>query len=179
MKKSILHIMVVLLFGMTTMAFRCDDDYPGENEYVMSEDNVPQEYYHTTISASYFQQCIVGYGWKLDESWKINADGVASLYITNGESDFIPKDLYFDKDSITLFLFKQNINERQSDAYTYDVSKNLIVSKVVDYMQLAYAGSTNIKLIERIGNTYYANYYERMLPYELNALWNGSKPEEK
>ena len=179
MKKSILHIMVVLLFGMTTMAFRCDDDFPGENEYVMSEDNVPQEYYHTTISANYFQQCIVGYGWKLKESWKINANGVASLYIINGESEFIPKDLYFDKDSITLFLFKQNINERQSDAYTYDVSKNLIVSKVVDYMQLAYADSTNIKLIERIGNSYYANYYERMLPYELNALWNGSKPEEK
>jgi len=88
MKKSILQIVVVLLFGMTTMAFRCDDDYPGENcVYVMSEDNVPQEYYHTTISASYFQQCIVGYGWKLDESWKINADGVASLYIINGESE--------------------------------------------------------------------------------------------
>ena len=101
------------------------------------------------------------------------------MYIINGESEFIPKDLYFDKDSITLFLFKQNINERQSDAYTYDVSKNLIVSKVVNYMQLAYADSTNIKLIERIGNNYYANYYERMLPYELNALWNGSKPEEK
>ena len=175
-KKSFYRYLSVLLFGILTQATSCEEDYP-EQSYIMSEDNVPEEPYLTTISTAYFQTNIVGHGWKWKESWRIDEKGVGVRYDAANLSDYIPVDLYFGADSMTVFMYKETSNERRTDSYIYDATNNRILSQAIDYMQLTDADSSCISFIERHGNHYYKSYYDRMLPYELNARWNGSKPE--
>jgi len=174
--RTFYRILSVLLFGLLTQSTSCEEDCLDPN-YIMSEDNVPQEPYLTTISRRYFQTNIVEHGWKWKESWRIDENGVSARYDATNMSDFIPNDLYFGTDSMTVFIYKQSSNERRTDNYIYDAHNNLILSQAIAYMQLTYADSLNISFIERLGNHYYKSNYERMLPYELNARWNGSKPE--
>lgn len=176
--KTVCRLLSVLMFGILTQASSCEEDFP-EHIYIMSEDKVPQEPYLTTISSGYFQSNIVGHGWKWKESWLIDEEGVGVHYDATNLSDFIPNDLYFGVDSMTVFMYKQASNERLTDSYAYDATNNRILSQVVVYMQLTYADSITISFIERLGNHYYKSYYERMLPYELNARWNGSKPQKQ
>ena len=145
--------------------------------YTMSEDNIPQEPYLTTISAAFFQANIIGHGWKWNGSWRIDKNGNSKRYDVTNLSDYIPNDLYFGADSMTVFVYKQSSNVRCTDSYTYDVANNRILSQAIDYMQLIDADSVRISFIERHGDYYYKSNYDRMLPYELNARWNGSKPE--
>lgn len=174
--KKMYRILVVLMFGILTQATSCEDDFP-EQSYIMSEDRVPQEPYLTTISADYFRANIIGNGWKWKESWRIGDDGIGMyLYVTNA-SDFIPYDLYFGTDSMTVFLYKQDRNLRRTKGFIYDAANNRILSDAIAYMQLTYADSVNISVIEQNGGYYYKSSYERMLPYELNARFNGSLPE--
>ena len=173
--RTIYRVLLVLLFGILTQATSCEGDYPEQN-YIMSEDNVPQEPYLTTISADYFLANIVQHGWKWKESWRIDEKGVGVRYDASNLSDYIPNDLYFGADSMTVFMYKESSNERRTDSYFYDATNNRILSQAIVYMQLTYADSVNISFIEQLGNHYYKSYYERMLPYELNARWNGSKP---
>lgn len=174
--KKIYRILALLLFGILTQATSCEEEEL-PMRYLMSEDNVPQEPYLTTISAAFFQANIVGHGWKWNGSWRIDENGNSERYDVTNLSDYIPNDLYFGADSMTVFVYKQSINERHTDSYTYDVANNRILSQAIDYMQLIDADSVSISFIERHGNHYYKSYYDRMLPYELNARWNGSKPE--
>jgi hypothetical protein len=178
MKKTY-FIFAVLAFGILTQAMKCvDEDYP-DQEFVMSEEKVPQDPYFTTISAAYFYENITGHGWKWNRSLRIDGNGNGSLYYITSWSDMIPNDLYFGVDSLTLFMYKQDSNLQRTDSYTYDATNNRIKSNAITYMQLIYADTTNIFFIERLGDHYYKNYYERMLPYELNARRNGSKPEKQ
>lgn len=174
--KTFYRYLSVFLFGILTQATSCEEDYP-ENNYIMSEDNVPQEPYLTTISAEFFQANIVHHGWKWKESWQIDEKGVGVRYEATNLSDYTPNDLYFGADSMTVFLYKQTCNEHRTASYIYDTTNNRILSNAIVYMQLTYADSLNISFIERLGNHYYKSNYERMLSYELNARWNGSKPE--
>lgn len=173
--KTIYRFLSVLMFGILTQATKCGEDLP-EQGYIMSEDKVPQEYFLTTISANYFQTNIAQHGWKWKEAWRIDEEGIGVRYEATSLSDLIPHDLYFGADSMTVFLYKQTSNERQTDSYTYDATNNRILSQAVAYMQLTDADSVSIAFIERLGNHYYKSRYERMLPFELNARWNGSKP---
>ena len=113
---------------------------------------------------------------RLIESIGIDEKGVGVRYDASNLSDYIPNDLYFGADSMTVFMYKESSNERRTDSYFYDATNNRIFSQAIVYMQLTYADSVNISFIEQLGNHYYKSYYERMLPYELNARWNGSKP---
>lgn len=178
MKKTY-FIFAVLMLGILTQAMKCDDEDYSEHEYVMSEDKVPQDPYFTTISAAYFQSTVVGHGWKWRWSERIGENGMGVTYYVGSGSELIPDDLYFGTDSLTLFMYKQDSNLRRTDSYTYDVANNQIRSSAIVYMQLTRADTTSIHVIERLGSHYYKNCYERMLPYELNARWNGSKPEEQ
>ena len=175
--KSFYRYLSVMLFGIMTQATSCEFEEIPEQSFIMSEDNVPQEPYLTTISAAYFQTNIVERGWKWKESWQINEKGVGIRYDASNLSDYIPNDLYFGADSMTVFMYKQTSNERRTKSYIYDASNNHILSQAIAYMQLIYADSVNISFIEQHGSHYYKSNYERMLPYELNARWNGSKPE--
>ena len=76
--KTFYRFLSVFLFGILTQATSCEEDYP-ENNYIMSEDNVPQEPYLTTISAEFFQANIVHHGWKWKESWQIDEKGVIKM----------------------------------------------------------------------------------------------------
>ena len=163
------------MLGLLTQAMKCEDDLP---EYIMSEDKLPQAAYLTTISSDHFRQNIVGKGWKWKESWRIDSEGLTSYYDVTAESDFIPNDLYFGTDSITIFLYKPKSNERRTEEYSYDATNNRVFSKAIVYMQIIHADSGSLTLTERFGDYYYKSYYEFMLPYELNARWNGSIPEE-
>lgn len=174
--KKMYRVITVLLFGMLTQATTCEEDL-NDHSYIMSEEKVPQEPYLTTISADCFQTNIARYGWKWKESWRIGEDGIGVRHYATNESDFIPNDLYFGTDSMTVFLYRQDSNLRRTDSYTYDAANNRIMSNAIVYMQLTYADSVSISFIERLGDYYYKSDYERMLPYELNARWNGSKPE--
>ena len=167
--------MSVVLLGILTQATQCEDE-PEEPPYVMSDDNVPQDFFLTTISTAFFQENIVGYGWKWKESRRIDKEGRGVSYDASTLTDYIPDDLYFGTDSMTVFVYKQDCNERRTDSYVYDATDNRVLSHAIDYMQLTYATSYGISFIERHGDSYYHNYYEPMLPYELNARWNGSKP---
>lgn len=169
------RILSVLMIGILTQATTCENDLP-ERNFIFSEDKVPQEPYLTTISADYFLANVVRHGWKWKESWRIGEDGVSVRYTPTNVSDFIPNDLYFGTDSMTVFLYRQTSNERRTDSYTYDATNNRILSQAIVYMQLTDADSVSISVIEHIDNHYYKSRYERMLPYELNARWNGSKP---
>lgn len=174
--KTVFRFLPVLMFGILTQAMSCESDLP-EQSFIMSENKVPQKPYLTTISSDYFQSNIMGHGWKWKESWRIDENGVGVFYHATNLSDLIPNDLYFGVDSMTVFVYKQASNERLTDSYAYDSSHNLILSRAVAYMQLTDADSVSITFIERLGSHYYESIYERMLPYELNARWNGSKPE--
>lgn len=174
--KTIYRIMGVLMLGMITQAMTCDGYDEDLLEYTMSKDNVPQVPYLTTISANYFTENVTQQGWKWMETWQIGANGVGKRIKMSFESDFIPTDLYFGTDSMTMFLYKRNSNERQTASYRYDASNNLIVSDMVKYMQLIQADTLHISFIERRGNVYYESKYNRMLPYELNARWIGFTP---
>lgn len=176
-KKSFYRYLSVLLFGILTQATSCEEDYPDQS-YIMSENNVPQEPYLTTISTAYFHANIVGHGWKWKESWQIDEKGVGMRYDASNLSDYIPNDLYFGADSMTVFMYKETSNERRTGSYIYDATNNCILSQAIDYMQMTDADSFSISFIERHGDRYYKSNYERMLPYELNARWNGSKPEK-
>lgn len=174
--KKMYRILMVLMFGILTQATSCEKEFP-EQTYIMSEDKVPQETYLTTISADYFKTNIAGHGWKWKESWRIGEDGIGMHYGVTNESDFIPNDLYFGTDSMTVFLYRQDRNLRRTKGFTYDAANNRILSDAIAYMQLTYADSVNISFIEQNGGYYYKSCYERMLPYELNARFNGSLPE--
>ena len=174
--KKMYQIITVLLFGMLTQAMTCEEDYLDQH-YIMSEDKVPQEPYLTTISTDYFQANVARCGWKWKESWRIGEDGIGVRHYATNESDFIPNDLYLGTDSMSVFLYRQDCNLRRTDSYTYDAVNNRILSNAIVYMQLTYADSVRISVIERLGDYYFKSDYERMLPYELNARWNGSKPE--
>lgn len=176
--KTFYRVLGVLMLGMITQAMTCDeyDDYL--MEYTMSKDNVPQVPYLTTISSNYFMENVTQHGWKWIETWQIGADGIGKRFHVTFESDFIPNDLYFGTDSMTMFLYKRNSNERQTASYTYDAANNLIVSDIVKYMQLVQADSLRVSFIERRGNHYFESKYERMLPYELNARWLGFTPKQ-
>lgn len=176
--KKIYRLLAILMFGILTQATTCEDDIPKQN-YIMNEDKVPQEPYLTTISSDYFQANVARHGWKWKGSWRIGEDGISMCYYATNEWDFMPNDLYFGTDSMTVFLYKQDCNLRRTDSYTYDAANNLIKSNAIVYMQLTDADSLNITFIERLGNYYYKSSYERMLPYEVNARWNGSKPEQQ
>ena len=175
--KAFYRFLSVLVFGILTQAMSCEEEFP-EQTYILSEDKVPQEPYLTTISTDYFQANVVGHGWKWKESWRIDEKGVGIRYDAANLTDYIPNDLYFGVDSMTVFLYKQACNERLTDSYTYDAANNQILSQAIVYMQLTDADSLSISFIERHGNHYYNSRYERMLPYELNARWNGSKSEK-
>jgi hypothetical protein len=176
--KTIYRLLGILMLGTLTQAMSCEEGYD-EDTYMMSEDRVPLVPYLTTISSNYFRQHVVNQGWRWKEAQRINTEGIASRYVVTAQSDFIPYDLYFGPDSITLFLYKENQNERRTNSYTYNATNNQISSMAVLYMQLIDADSTHISLIERHRDYYYRSYYERMLPYELKARWNGSEPEKQ
>ena len=80
---------------------------------------------------------------------------------------------------MTVFVYRHDSNERHRESFSYDATNNLIISKAIVYMQLVVADSTSVSFIERLNGHYYKSTYERMLPYELNARWNGSKPEKE
>ena len=174
--KTFYRILSLLLLAILTQATSCEEEeYP--MRYTMSEDNIPQEPYLTTISAAFFQANIIGHGWKWNGSWRIDKNGNSKRYDVTNLSDYIPNDLYFGADSVTVFVYKQSSNVRRTDSYTYDVANNRILSQAIDYIQLIDADSVSISFIERHGDYYYKSNYDRMLLNELNARWNGSKPE--
>ena len=174
--KKMYRILMVLMFGILTQATSCEKEFP-EQTYIMSEDKVPQETYLTTISADYFKTNIAGHGWKWKESWRIGEDGIGMHYGVTNESDFIPNDLYFGTDSMTVFQYKKDCNLRRTGSYTYNAANNQVLSNAIDYMQVTHVDSAKFEVIERLGRHYYKSCYERMVPYEVNARWNGSKPE--
>ena len=176
--KTLYRLLGVLMLCMITQAMTCDGYDDDLMNYTMSKDNVPQVPYLTTISSDYFKEIVVQHGWKWKESWLIGADGIGKRVVVSSESDFVPNDLFFGTDSITVFMYKRNSNERQSESYTYDASNNLIVNNMAKYMQLVHADSLHISFIERRGNNYFESKYERMLPYELNARWLGFTPKQ-
>lgn len=174
--KTTYRIIMLLMIAVLTQATQCEEDLP-ELRYTMSEDRVPQEPYLTTIATDYFKSNIVNYGWKWKESWRIGEDGISVRYYATTESDFIPNDLYFGKDSMTVFQYKKDCNLRRTGSYTYNAANNQVLSNAIDYMQVTHVDSAKFEVIERLGRHYYKSCYERMVPYEVNARWNGSKLE--
>lgn len=172
--KKFYRCLSVLMLGILTQAMSCDEELP-EYTYILVN-HVPQYPYLTTVSSAFFQANVAGYGWKWKESWRINENGVGERYHPDRQSDYVPNDLYFGADSMTVFVYKQSSNERRTDSYTYDAADNRILSPTIVYMQLTHADSLTISFIEQLGSDYYESSYVRMLPYELNARWNGSKP---
>ncbi len=176
MMKKAYRLLAVLMFGILSQAMTCEEEFP---EYIMSEGEIPQVPYLTTISAGFFQENIVGHGWKWKASWLIGEDGYGTSFYPTDESGFVPNDYYFGTDSMTVFVYRHDSNERHRESFSYDATNNLIISKAIVYMQLVVADSTSVSFIERLNGHYYKSTYERMLPYELNARWNGSKPEKE
>ena len=170
------HILTVLMFAMLTQAMTCEEEDTWL-VFTMTENKVPQEPSLTTISTNFFQENVAGHGWKWNYSYRIDENGIGEAYSATSLSDFTPNDLFFGTDSMTVFMYRKDSNVRRTKSYTYDASNNRILSDAIAYMQLTHADPYRIEFIELLDGHYYKNHYERMLPYEVNARWNGSKPE--
>ena len=161
-------LMMIPCFALLTQAMTCDlEDYDYER-YAINKDGIPEYIWTKTISKDSVYATLNGYGWKWVSGGRINEDGCEEQlnYSGNGR----PVDYFFKEDSVFIFKYYQDKNVLVTDTFRYDEKTNLIMSPSISYMQIStisYYGLITIEEVEGIG--YCANYYNRMMPHELNA----------
>ena len=171
-------LMQIFCFALLTQAMDCGEDF-GEspNQYSKNQEGRPEYQWIVTISADRFNSHVVGRGWKWKRAMRITEEGAveALAYTGNG----YPRDYYFTADSVVVFEYYKDQNVRHGGTYSYDETRNTVVSPLIEYMQIS-GLSGRMMTVEWCGSIgYVENYYEEMLPHELNAQMLGFKDESQ
>ena len=165
-------LMIVFAFVLLTQAMQCNEDYENEPLYPKNAEGKPEYIYLNTVSAKRFNRYAVRNGWKWSGSFRITEEGNLEKYVFTGNGN--PVEYYFTSDSVIAFRYYQDRNVRWRDTYQYDETKNQLNIPSIEYMQVTSLDSLSMETIESVeGIGFFLNFYERMMPFELNARMLG------
>jgi hypothetical protein len=164
--------MIVFAFVLLTQAMQCNEDYENEPLYPKNAEGKPEYIYLNTVSAKRFNRYAVRNGWKWSGSFRITEEGNLEKFVFTGNGN--PVEYYFTSDSVIAFRYYQDRNVRWRDTYQYDETKNQLNIPSIEYMQVTSLDSLSMETIESVeGIGFFLNFYERMMPFELNARMLG------
>ena len=165
-------LMIVFAFVLLTQAMQCNEDYENEPLYPKNAEGKPEYIYLNTVSAKRFNRYAVRNGWKWSGSFRITEEGNLEKFVFTGNGN--PVEYYFTSDSVIAFRHYQDRNVRWRDTYQYDETKNQLNIPSIEYMQVTSLDSLSMETIESVeGIGFFLNFYERMMPFELNARMLG------
>ena len=165
-------LMIVFAFVLLTQAMQCNEDYENEPLYPKNAEGKPEYIYLNTVSAKRFNRYAVRNGWKWSGSFRITEEGNLEKFVFTGNGN--PMEYYFTSDSVIAFRYYQDRNVRWRDTYQYDETKNQLNIPSIEYMQVTSLDSLSLETIESVeGIGFFLNFYERMMPFELNARMLG------
>ena len=165
-------LMIVFAFVLLTQAMQCNEDYENEPLYPKNAEGKPEYIYLNTVSAKRFNRYAVRNGWKWSASFRITEEGNLEKFVFTGNGN--PVEYYFTSDSVIAFRYYQDRNVRWRDTYQYDETKNQLNIPSIEYMQVTSLDSLSMETIESVeGIGFFLNFYERMMPFELNARMLG------
>lgn len=165
-------LMIVFAFVLLTQAMQCNEDYENEPLYPKNAEGKPEYIYLNTVSAKRFNRYAVRNGWKWSGSFRITEEGNLEKFVFTGNGN--PVEYYFTSDSVIAFRYYQDRNVRWRDTYQYDETKNQLNIPSIEYMQVTSLDSLSMETIESVeGIGFFLNFYERMMPFELNARMLG------
>ena len=165
-------LMIVFAFVLLTQAMQCNEDYENEPLYPKNAEGKPEYIYLNTVSAKRFNRYAVRNGWKWSGSFRITEEGNLEKFVFTGNGN--PVEYYFTSDSVIAFRYYQDRNVRWRDTYQYDETKNQLNIPSIEYMQITSLYSLSMETIESVeGIGFFLNFYERMMPFELNARMLG------
>jgi len=168
-------LMSIFAIVLLTQAMTCEGDFDREPKYPKNAKGRPEYELLVTVSAEQFNKEAVGCGWKWKKTERITEDGNSEAFVFVGNG--YPLEYYFMPDSVWIFRYYQDRNLRQCSTFIYDETENLVVSPLIEYMQICSLDSSRLTTIEQAGGMgYFVNHYERMLPFELNARMLGFEP---
>jgi hypothetical protein len=169
---KLIYIFAIVLL---TQANCCEGDFDTEPKYPKNVKGRPEYEWLVTVSAEQFNKNAVGSGWKWKSTERITENGETEAFVFVGNG--YPLEYYFTPDSVWIFRYYQDRNIRQCSSFVYDETENLVVSPLIKYMQICRLDSSWMMTIEQAGDMgYFVNYYDRMLPFELNARMLGFEP---
>lgn len=165
-------LMIVFAFVLLTQAMQCNEDYENEPLYPKNAEGKPEYIYLNTVSAIRFNRYAVRNGWKWSGSFRITEEGNLEKFVFTGNGN--PVEYYFTSDSVIAFRYYQDRNVRWRDTYQYDETNNQLNIPSIEYMQVTSLDSLSMETIESVeGIGFFLNFYERMMPFELNARMLG------
>ncbi len=165
-------LMIVFAFVLLTQAMQCNEDYENEPLYPKNAEGKPEYIYLNTVSAKRFNRYAVRNGWRWSGSFRITEEGNLEKFVFTGNGN--PVEYYFTSDSVIAFRYYQDRNVRWRDTYQYDETKNQLNIPSIEYMQVTSLDSLSMETIESVeGIGFFLNFYERMMPFELNARMLG------
>lgn len=165
-------LMIVFAFVLLTQAMQCNEDYENEPLYPKNAEGKPEYIYLNTVSAKRFNRYAVRNGWKWSGSFRITEEGNLEKFVFTGNGN--PVEYYFTSDSVIAFRYYQDRNVRWRDTYQYDETKNQLNIPSIEYIQVTSLDSLSMETIESVeGIGFFLNFYERMMPFELNARMLG------
>ena len=165
-------LMIVFAFVLLTQAMQCNEDYENEPLYPKNAEGKPEYIYLNTVSAKRFNRYAVRNGWKWSGSFRVTEEGNLEKFVFTGNGN--PVEYYFTSDSVIAFRYYQDRNVRWRDTYQYDETKNQLNIPSIEYMQVTSLDSLSMETIESVeGIGFFLNFYERMMPFELNARMLG------
>lgn len=171
-------LVYIFAFALLTQATYCEGDYDREPKYPKNAKGRPEYKWLVTVSADQFSKYAVGSGWKWKSTERITEEGKAEAFTFVGNG--YPSEYYFTSDSVWIFRYYQDRNLRQCSTFVYDETENLVLSPLIEYMQICNLGNSWMMTVERAGEIgYVVNYYDKMMPFELNARMLGFEPVDK
>lgn len=179
MKSSNYYKLVyIFAFALLTQATTCEGEYDGVPMYPKNAKGRPEYEWLVTVSAEQFNKYAVGSGWKWRKTERITEAGMTEVFYFAGNG--YPLEYFFTSDSVWIFRYYQDRNLRQCSTFVYDETENQVVSPIIEYMQICKLDSSWMMTTEQAGNMgYFVNYYDRMMPFELNARMLGFEPVDK
>ena len=168
-------LIYVFTIVLLTQAMTCEGDFDREPKYQKNAKGRPEYEWLVTVSADQFNKDAIGSGWKWKTTERITEEGETEAFVFVGNG--YPLEYYFTPDSVWIFRYYQDRNLRQCSTFVYDETENLVESPLIEYMQIRDLDSSRMITIEQAGDMgYFVNYYDRMLPFELNARMLGFEP---
>lgn len=174
-------LMQILCFALLTQAMYCGEGFDDAPTYRKNPEGRPEHERIVTIGVEQFKERVVGKGWKWKKTRRITEDGELEEFTFAGNG--YPQEFYFTADSVTVFKYYADQNVRQTEAYIYNQTRNVVESPIIKYMQVSELRSIGVETmmtVEWAGVMgYLENHYEEMLPFELNARMLGFKDVEQ